>query len=112
MATRRSTDHVHARRSASWASLESRRCDAEVSREPLRRRTARLWGVRARSRFLHDGRAGSIVEAITLHAGQAAGAARACQSLSAPPQQQLVDFLNTIYVTRTSRCPMLGVCVM
>lgn len=34
-------------------------------------RTAPLWGLHHRTRFLHDGRATSITQAIQLHAGQA-----------------------------------------
>ena len=63
---------------------------------PTMMRTAPLWGARSRSRFLHDGRAETIAEAITLHAGQGAAAAAAFHALSATQQQQLIDFLNTI----------------
>jgi len=65
---------------------------------PAMMRTAPLWGVRARSRFLHDGRASTIAEAISLHlhAGQGDAAAAAFQALSATEQQQLIDFLNSI----------------
>ena len=63
---------------------------------PTMMRTAPLWGIRARSRFLHDGRAATIADAIALHAGQGAEAAAAFQGLSATQQQQLLDFLNTI----------------
>jgi CxxC motif-containing protein (DUF1111 family) len=59
-------------------------------------RTAPLWGIRAKSRFLHDGRAGTIAEAITLHDGQGSDAAEAFGRLSSTQQQQLIDFLNTI----------------
>jgi len=63
---------------------------------PTMMRTAPLWGIRARSRFLHDGRAETIADAITLHDGQGANAAEAFQRLSATQQQQVLDFLNTI----------------
>ncbi len=63
---------------------------------PTMMRTAPLWGVRARSRFLHDGRASTIAEAISLHAGQGEAAAAAFQALSAREQRQLIDFLNSI----------------
>src|SRR5262249_3899993 len=66
------------------------------SAAPTMMRTAPLWGVRARSRFLHDGRAGTIAEAISLHAGQAAAAAAAFEALSVAQQLQLIAFLNTI----------------
>ena len=63
---------------------------------PRLMRTAPLWGVRARSRFLHDGRAASIGEAIVLHDGQGRPAAVAFRGLPPNAQQQLIDFLNTI----------------
>ena len=63
---------------------------------PTMMRTAPLWGLRARSRFLHDGRAATVAEAIALHAGQGAAAAAAFRALSVSQQQQVVDFLNTI----------------
>lgn len=63
---------------------------------PTMMRTAPLWGARARSRFLHDGRAESIADAITLHAGQGRDAAEAFGQLSPTQQQQIIDFLNTI----------------
>ena len=63
---------------------------------PTMMRTAPLWGIRAKSRFLHDGRAGTIAEAITLHDGQGADAATSFSGLSATQQQQVIDFLNTI----------------
>src|SRR5262249_60690530 len=50
---------------------------------PKQSRTAPLWGVRGKSRFLHDGRAESIADAIGLHDGQGAGAPDALPHLSA-----------------------------
>lgn len=63
---------------------------------PTMMRTAPLWGIRARSLYLHDGRAQTVTEAITLHAGQGASSAAAFQALSESQQQQVLDFLNTI----------------
>ena len=63
---------------------------------PRQMRTAPLWGVRGKSRFLHDGRAETIAEAIELHDGQAAAARNAFNALTAAQQEQVVDFLNTI----------------
>jgi hypothetical protein len=63
---------------------------------PTMMRTAPLWGIRARSRFLHDGRAETIPDAITLHDGQGADAADAFRRLSITQQQRVIDFLNTI----------------
>jgi len=59
-------------------------------------RTAPLWGVRAKSRLLHDGRAEDIAGAIQFHAGQAAASRDAFLGLTPAQQQQVLDFLGTI----------------
>ena len=63
---------------------------------PRMMRTAPLWGVRAKSRLLHDGRAEEIETAIDLHDGQAASAAAQFQGLTDGQRQAILDFLNTI----------------
>jgi hypothetical protein len=63
---------------------------------PMMMRTAPLWGVRAKSVFLHDGRAGNIPAAISLHDGQGKLAAGAFQALSTGQQQDVVNFLSTL----------------
>ena len=63
---------------------------------PRQMRTPPLWGVRAKSRMLHDGRAESIQEAVAFHAGQATAARDAFQALSPADQDKVVTFLNTI----------------
>ena len=63
---------------------------------PTMIRTAPLWGIRAKSVFLHDGRADDLSTAITLHDGQGKAAATAFQALSSQQQQDLINFLNTI----------------
>ena len=52
---------------------------------PRQMRTSPLWGVRAKGRFLHDGRAESIAEAIGLHDGQAAAARNAFNGIDGGP---------------------------
>jgi CxxC motif-containing protein (DUF1111 family) len=59
-------------------------------------RTAPLWGVRAKSVLLHDGRAGDIPTAISLHDGQGKAAAQAFGALSSSQQQSVINFLNSI----------------
>jgi len=59
-------------------------------------RTAPLWGLRARPVFLHDGRAASPKQAITLHDGEAAPARNSFNALKPSEQQQLIDFLLTL----------------
>jgi len=45
-------------------------------------RTAPLWGLHLRTKFLHDGRASSITEAIHMHGGQAVSAVQKFDALS------------------------------
>ena len=59
-------------------------------------RTAPLWGLRARTALLHDGRAKSVIEAITQHDGAAVGSRRRFEALPAQEQRQLLKFLDTI----------------
>lgn len=59
-------------------------------------RTAPLWGVRAQSVFLHDGRAGDLPTAISMHDGQGKAAAAAFNALSASQQADLVNYLSTL----------------
>jgi len=63
---------------------------------PRMMRTAPLWGLRAKSVLLHDGRAANVAEAIGLHDGQGAAARSAFQALSASDQESVLDFLDTI----------------
>jgi len=62
---------------------------------PRQMRTAPLWGIRGKSKLLHDGRATTIPEAVNFHDGQAAAARTAFNALTAAQQQQIVDFLFT-----------------
>ena len=64
--------------------------------DPSMMRTAPLWGLRAKSIFLHDGRAADLPTAISLHDGQGKAASQAFQALSTPQQQDVVNFLNTL----------------
>lgn len=57
-------------------------------------RTAPLWGARARTRFLHDGRATNVREAILAHDGQGTAAVKAFLSLPAEQQAKLLDFVS------------------
>ncbi len=56
-------------------------------------RTAPLWGLRLRPRFLHDGSAQTVEAAIAAHDGQAATSRRAFQRLSATDRSDLLAFL-------------------
>src|ERR1019366_6589705 len=59
-------------------------------------KTAPLWGLRARTPLLHDGRAATIDAAIRLHDGEAARVRDRYTRLSPAQQQQLLDFLKSI----------------
>jgi CxxC motif-containing protein (DUF1111 family) len=59
-------------------------------------RTAPLWGLHSRTRYLHDGRATTLRAAILAHGGQAASARRRFLALSSRERQLLFRFLNTL----------------
>ncbi len=59
-------------------------------------RTEPLMGLRARSRFLHDGRALTLESAIAAHGGQGAAAAEAFSDLSRQDRDALVRFLKSL----------------
>ena len=59
-------------------------------------RTPPLWGVRDSGPYLHDGRAATIAQAITMHSGQAAAAARNYAGLSPQRKQQIEAFLESL----------------
>lgn len=69
-------------------------CSASAA--PGEYRTAPLWGLRFRDRFLHDGRARSVEEAIARHGGEARAAREAFLRL--PPEQRawLLGFLHSL----------------
>ncbi|HEU4428323.1 MAG TPA: di-heme oxidoredictase family protein [Myxococcota bacterium] len=59
-------------------------------------RTAPLWGLRTRSRLMHDGLSFTKQDAIARHGGQAAGVRARFQRLSAGEQAQLLAFLDSL----------------
>ena len=66
-------------------------------------RTPPLWGVRDSGPYLHDGRAATIAQAITLHSGQAAAAARRYAELSPLGRQQIEGFLTSLAAPSADR---------
>lgn len=66
-------------------------CLGEAS--PAEFRTEPLMGLRFAARFLHDGRAASLEEAVTMHAGEAARARDAFLALPESRRQALLAFL-------------------
>lgn len=59
-------------------------------------RTAPLWGARGRTRFLHDGRATTLEQAILAHDGQGRFSREAFRALDASSKSKLIAFLNSI----------------
>jgi RNA polymerase sigma factor (sigma-70 family) len=59
-------------------------------------RTPPLWGLRESGPYLHDGRATGIAEAISMHSGQGATAARRFAELPPRRKQQLEAFLTSL----------------
>jgi CxxC motif-containing protein (DUF1111 family) len=59
-------------------------------------RTAPLWGMGARTRFMHDGRSLTATDAIGRHANQGATARANFNGLSAANQQALLAFLFSL----------------
>jgi CxxC motif-containing protein (DUF1111 family) len=59
-------------------------------------RTAALWGLRMRPRFMHDLKSLSLENAIERHRGEAAETQEHFEDLSALQKQQLLTFLNSL----------------
>jgi CxxC motif-containing protein (DUF1111 family) len=59
-------------------------------------RTQPLWGARFNDRFLHDGRAGNIRDAIQAHDGQGAAARDAFNALDGADQHALIQFVRSL----------------
>jgi CxxC motif-containing protein (DUF1111 family) len=59
-------------------------------------RTAPLWGIRGRNRFLHQGLNVTIFDVIQLHAGQATTARNNFNSLTAGQQNDLIAFVLSL----------------
>jgi CxxC motif-containing protein (DUF1111 family) len=59
-------------------------------------RTAPLWGLRIKARFMHDNASITLGDAIRRHAGEAQGVVASFNALTAAQQQQLITFLNSL----------------
>jgi CxxC motif-containing protein (DUF1111 family) len=59
-------------------------------------RTAPLWGLRIKSRFMHDNASVTLIDAIQRHAGEAQNVIANFNALTAIQQQQLITFLNSL----------------
>lgn len=59
-------------------------------------RTAALWGLRYRSRYLHDGSAAGIADAVARHGGEGAASRRAFGELDDQARADLIRFLMSL----------------
>lgn len=59
-------------------------------------RTQPLWGVAAAGPWLHDGRADTLAEAITLHGGEGEAASTSFSALGQADQDALIAFLESL----------------
>ena len=57
-------------------------------------RTTPLWGNRFKNRYLHDGRAASIDEAINAHGGEATHSTQLYQQLNPTQEAALLEFID------------------
>lgn len=63
---------------------------------PREFRTPPLWGLRASAPYLHDGRAGSVEEAVVAHDGEGAVSRGRFLRLGPTQRRQLLDFLGSL----------------
>jgi CxxC motif-containing protein (DUF1111 family) len=59
-------------------------------------RTAPLWGVRMRSRLMHDGNSVTLRDAVMRHAGEARDAQHKFEKLSKADQEAILQFLSSL----------------
>jgi CxxC motif-containing protein (DUF1111 family) len=59
-------------------------------------RTEPLWGLRFVNRYLHDGRATTLDQAIAAHAGQGSAARDRFNALTPAARAQLIAFLQSL----------------
>jgi len=58
--------------------------------------TPRLWGLRYRSQYMHDGRATRLEDAITLHGGESSASREAWLALAPERRAMLLRFLRSL----------------
>jgi len=59
-------------------------------------RTAALWGLRMRPRYMHDLLSLTLEDAIDRHRGEAEHVSRRFRELTEPEKQELFTFLNSL----------------
>jgi CxxC motif-containing protein (DUF1111 family) len=79
------------------ASRMPNQCSPEnFQRTQNRLRTAPLWGVRFRTRLMHDGTSITLRDAILRHAGEADASARSFRKLATKDQDAILEFLASL----------------
>lgn len=63
---------------------------------PSEYRTAKLWGLRFKGRYMYDGRAATLLESIQLHGGEGQASRDAFNRLGAEDQAKLLRFLTIL----------------
>ena len=76
----------------SWKNLSS----DEFQNTRNKVRTAPLWGVRLRTRLMHDGASVTFLDAILRHSGEAAKVTRSFRCLSQEDKEALFEFLRSL----------------
>ena len=69
---------------------------AQGAAGPREMKTAPLWGARVSAPYLHDGRAGTVDQAIRAHDGEAAQVRDRYRQLTPTAQRQLLDFVGSL----------------
>jgi CxxC motif-containing protein (DUF1111 family) len=91
--------------------------DVAQAKEPLRRsgvadatewRTPPLWGVADSAPYFHDGRAGTLVDAIRRHDGEAAKTVVRYNKLISTDRRALLSFLSSLRVSPERKKPAPG----
>jgi CxxC motif-containing protein (DUF1111 family) len=59
-------------------------------------RTAPLWGLRTKARFMHDFESLTLENAIERHKGEAEHVTERFRALTPEERQQLITFLNSL----------------
>lgn len=68
-------------------------------------RTPPLWGVHDSAPYMHDGRAETLLEAITMHEGESSGTRDRFLQLSLEDRQAVIEFLHTLVAPPTAPQP-------
>jgi CxxC motif-containing protein (DUF1111 family) len=69
--------------------------DGDTVTTTQKMRTAPLWGLHLRTKFLHDGRASTIEQAISFHDGQAAASKAAFNALSSTEKANMLAAMKS-----------------